>query len=319
MDILNLGINLPWLFTPEGRLVIKTLNSKEYRDHDGELSKYHMHIFCHDKDNYTTHYNSDKDLPVDINQIGTYYQINKIAVLKALQFGGTNTVLSITAQQHSKLIRILKTENYFNNVCFHSTLKSTYAPNINHGLVTINCNLYNRKNFKIPTLKKITLIFLHRHTCFSQQYNYVKSSADFSPQFYVFQTLHIPETLRDQLLTLTVFCRLHKGQVHANANTAMSSHRFYVRNNSAAQTLLIKYAIQHPLLQRYKNDNASIISGKHLLTKKEVNILWDICINQSKLINCDLPNRSIDSFGLIENYDNYSSDYYDYVSNIVDL
>jgi len=185
MDILSIG-KLPLLNSKEGRVIIDTLNSEEYQNSDKLLNKYHVHIFCHDVNHYSWHYNEDVNLPKDINQLGTYHFLTENIVRKTINYAGKNSILSITIKQHNKLLDILRTENYFNKLCSSYKMKNMFVHDTTGLINGFNCNLYDPNNFQIPSLQRIALIYLHKHTCFSRQQTYFHAIADYSLQTYIF-------------------------------------------------------------------------------------------------------------------------------------
>ena len=307
MEIVPLGTWLPNIDSAQGQTVIQTLNSENYHGNNNPMAKYYVHVFCHTENNYSFHYNNHTNLPLDINQLGSYHFIIKEAVVTALEIAGKSSVLSFTLQQHDKLINVLKAETYFNKLCLYYRMESKYTADLGFPNYTnIRCNLYRKNNFFIPSLKQITLIYLHRNTCFSTQKSTTRAKVDYTPQKYIFNRLPLPETVLTHLKMYTKWCQSHKGESKVLQNTVLTPQRFFLRQNSAAKAILTDYANNNPLLRTIQ-DNESILLGKILLTKAETKLLEKICFKQFQSLPLDLYTQCINSFGMIENYDIYDA------------
>lgn len=122
-------------------------------------------------------------------------------------------VYAISAQYLQELLHTDTLHTYYNKVMHNNINQQHNYETRNNNFEEFSCALYDRKSFKIPKLKRIVTIFLHRNLGLRYQQNLTHSICDFSPQLHILENLkrnaHCPSTHLKDLEFLATHCPIH--------------------------------------------------------------------------------------------------------------
>ena len=144
------------------------------------------------------------------------------------------------------ILQTNKLHNYYNKVLYNTVnqlIENDYKPS-GHPLKIYRCALFNHNSFKIPKLKHIVTIFMHRNIGIRYQQTITHTICDFSPQAQIIKSLvknaHCPPTHVENLLFLAKYCPIHNtSQVtRINEKRLNKYHILIVKNSKFYKELL---------------------------------------------------------------------------------
>ena len=213
----------------------------------------------------------------------------------------TEHKIIITCRMITKYVEMYQSATFWNKFYLDSL---PYQPN--NSIYSTNersvCNLYNPVDFKIPSLRRIVMVYLHRNVGFHELISLNKTRIHYHARDYVLSRISnncLPKHLMNELIHMNGSCSPHFTSMIMNTGAKLNKYHLMVKHNSELHSCLL-------------NINTCIVPFQNkILSRIEAMVLVNEVIKTSEKFDKQKFKEILKTgFIVLNNYDPFYNDHY---------